>query len=212
MGKQTRNEVVPFPAKIAEALQYATRTTGTWNAIQEMRLNIAFAQEEAKIHARTELDKLAQHIDVSIRLNPGIIDYAMKYANLDDDGKVSVVLIENNYTEEELNADVEYIHYNITMTCAPYYIIHEGRSIVVDNHEMRYRTVEPLPITPFNPENMSPTMPTMNYTETKLKIERFGYTIETPSLRTPTADLIRRVGYEMKRAIDEGRTHKVVRN
>ena len=209
MEDKTRGEVISMPVQIAIWFQRVTGIVDTWAACKALRHDLFTAERETTAYAEAKLYQLVQHISTHIRLSPGILDYALSHADVDDKGNVIVILIENNYTADQLNADVDYLHYNITMTGAPYYIIHEGRKIAVDRHEMYYRSIDPQSAVSFDPNDTSP-LSTLTMKTTRIKIERFGTMIETLNLNGKADDLIRRFGYEMDKAIKEGRTHKVI--
>jgi len=208
MEDKTRGEVIPMPPQIAALFQKVTGVAGTWAAIKKLRRDVRTAETETTEYAKIKLDQLVQHISTGIRLSPPILDYSLKLSDVDKQGNVIVILLENDYTEDQLNADVDYLHYNITMTGAPRYIWHEGQKIAVDQREMHYRTIEPQSVMSFDPDNMSPVA-AISTRNTKIKIERFGTTIEARDLFMPVQGLVERFGYEMDKAIKEGRTHTV---
>ena len=207
MTNEPRGEVIPIPFGIAYWFQKASGISSTWGAIQKLRRDIRTAETETMEYAQAHLDRLAQHISASIRLTPGILDYALKLSDIDENGDVVVILLENDYTEEQLNADVDHLHYKVTITGAPYYIIHAGNKIVVTDREVYYRSIEPQGLI-LDFENMSPVSAVTTKT-TKLTIERFGCTIETTSLYVSMLDIVRRFRMEMTNAIQDGRTHRV---
>jgi hypothetical protein len=207
VSDETRGQVIHLPPKIAEKFQQVTGINHVWGAIQQLRSTISRAEHETAVYVGAQLDGLVQHVSSNVRLSPAILDYALSHADLDDNGEVFVILLENGYTEDQLNADVNYLHYLVTLTGAPHHIVHNGKTFRVEHHEIVFRSIDLLPIVPIT-EEMSPFVDVKS-SEVRLKIQRFGATIETTSLQFPLDELVYRFGREMKSAIDTGRTHTV---